>query len=599
MRQKLIIAAVAVPLALVVLIVGIYAYDEILTDDQISYGVSADGVDVSRMTQAEARQAIAAYEAGLATDPVEVEVDGTAESVLPANIGFEIDEDAVAAEAWGVRRSSNGFTNFFKWIGTRLGSPVDIEITPTIEPDLLTEVYADWNVTAIDKPAYDGGVVIVDGEPAPEYPQAGTRIDADAATPLIEAAAIGEGAEPVVLPLTAIVPRVTADDVDAAVAAASALVGSPVILRPDTPGADRTLNMEFSEAALTTALRSEIVTNSPAEVVTYLDPDVIVDIARTTAPVFEIPPLPASFEFDEPTRTISVIPHQLGKVVDLDGIVAAVEEAAAGSRSGAIPMMDGPPPDLTTEKAEAMGPWGEVSTFTTYHDCCANRVVNIQLLADEIGGSWVLPGDEFSINETAGKRTLAEGYRRAGAIIGGEVVCCDSPINVGGGTSQFATTLYNAVFFGCYEDVFHQPHSLYFSRYPFVREATLGFPAPDVIFKNDSESVLYIHTEYTPTSITVTLYGNNGGRECVSERAGNTITRVMTHPDGSVTRQSWTWNYRPKTTTTTSTTSTTTTTNPTTTTTSPSTTTTTVPDTTTTTSTTTTTMPPTTTTTVP
>lgn len=231
-----------------------------------------------------------------------------------------------------------------------------------------------------------------------------------------------------------------------------------------------------------------------------------------------------------------------------------------------MPMTEGDEAEFTTEMAEAMGPLGEVSSFTTRHPCCQSRVRNIQLLADEIGGSIVMPGEVFSVNDTAGKRTLAEGYVRAGAIINGRVECCDSSVNIGGGTSQFATTFYNAVFFGCYEDIFHQPHSLYFSRYPFVREATLGFPAPDVKFKNDSEAVVYIDTTYTSGSITVTFYGNNGGRECTSERSGNTITRVMKWPDGSETTQKWTWNYRkprkddpPATTTTTQPSSTTTT----------------------------------------
>jgi vancomycin resistance protein YoaR len=207
--------------------------------------------------------------------------------------------------------------------------------------------------------------------------------------------------------------------------------------------------------------------------------------------------------------------------------------------------------------AQDMGPFGEVSSFTTKHPCCQSRVTNIQLLADAIRGSIVLPGETFSINDTAGERTTAGGYVRAGAIINGRIQCCDSKINIGGGTSQFATTFYNAVFFGCYEDVFHQPHSLYFSRYPFVREATLGWPLPDVIFRNDSDAVVYIHTEYTPSSITVTFFGNNGGRTCTSERSGNTITRVMEHTDGSVTTQEWSWNYKkpkPEPTTTTTTT---------------------------------------------
>ncbi|MCB1247735.1 MAG: VanW family protein, partial [Acidimicrobiia bacterium] len=457
-------------------------------------------------------------------------------------------------------------------------------------PVALADVLAEWNLTAIDKPAFDGGVVIVDGVPAPEYPEPGTRIDAETATDLILSAAAGDLPSPVVLPLTDIVPRVTDAQVDAALAEARHMVTEPIVLEPGPSGASTTERMTFSPAALVTALRSEIRHNSPADVVTYLDTETLKSLARRTAPLFSVPPTPASFEFDDATKQISVLPHEIGAEVDIDAIPDAVLEALERDRTGVIPMKPGPPPDLTTDVAEAMGPFGEVSSFTTYHPCCQSRVVNIQLLADEIRGSWVLPGEQFSINETAGKRTLAEGYRRAGAIIGGEVVCCDSSVNSGGGTSQFATTLYNAVFFGCYEDVFHQPHSLYFSRYPFVREATLGYPAPDVVFRNDSPSVVYIDTTYTGTSITVTLYGNNGGRVCTSERSGNTVTRVMTHPDGSVTRESWTWNYRTEKKTTT-----TTTTRPP----SSSTTTTTAPSDTTTTTTTTTTAPPDTTTTAP
>jgi len=176
-----------------------------------------------------------------------------------------------------------------------------------------------------------------------------------------------------------------------------------------------------------------------------------------------------------------VVPSIVGQKVDLAGIPEAVEAAAEGARRGSIPMTDGDEAAFTTEMAEAMGPLGEVSAFTTNYPCCQSRVTNIQLLADAIGGSIVMPGDTFSINDTAGERTTAGGYVRAGAIINGRIQCCESKINIGGGTSQFATTFYNAVFFACYEDVFHQPHSLYFSRYPFVREATLGWPMPDVI----------------------------------------------------------------------------------------------------------------------
>jgi len=549
-RRYIIAAAIALPLIVALVVVGMYAYDEIATDDQISHGVSAAGVDISRMSRDQAEAAVAAYEANLASQPVEVVVEGQTLTVDPMVIGFDVDEADVVDQAMRVRRASNGFSNFAKWIGTRIGGVTDISVVGTIDYEALDAILTEWDLTVIDEPAQDGAVVVVNGVPTAEYPQAGIRIDHDAAADLILTAISTGSDEAIVLPLVEIEPRVNDADVDQAVALAKDLVSDRIVLRPT----GQTTPLVFSAAGLTTALRSEIVTHSPATVVPYLDEDVIKAIARTQSPAFEVPPVDASFRFDPETKEISVVPSRVGRTIDIDAIASVVSEAAHGTRSGTIPMIDGAQPSLTTEMAEAMGPFGEVSTFTTYHPCCENRVVNIQLLADEINGHWVMPGEIFSINDTAGKRTTAEGYRRAGAIIGGEVVCCDNPANVGGGTSQFATTFYNAVFFGCYEDVFHQPHSLYFSRYPYVREATLGFPAPDVKFRNDSDSVVYIETSYTPSSITVTFYGNNGGRTCESQRNGNTITRVMTHPDGSVTTQSWTWNYRSKKKTTTTTT---------------------------------------------
>ena len=233
-------------------------------------------------------------------------------------------------------------------------------------------------------------------------------------------------------------------------------------------------------------------------------------------------------------------------------------------------------------EAEALAFQGSdlLGEFTTYHNCCENRVVNIQLMADTISGHVVLPGEDFSINATVGQRTLAKGYLLAGAIIGAYVQCCDNPANIGGGTSQFGTTFYNAVFFAGLEDVEHQPHSLDFARYPDGREATMGWPHPDVVFRNNTGHPVLItthHAGYYGTSITVKIWGDNGGIEVsagASPRrniyntslviyegdrslapgqqvvkyapyAGYTIDvfRYITFPNGHTTTEKWTWTY--------------------------------------------------------
>ena len=98
---------------------------------------------------------------------------------------------------------------------------------------------------------------------------------------------------------------------------------------------------------------------------------------------------------------------------------------------------------------------------------------------------------------------------------------------MGGGVSQFATTFYNAVFWGGYQDVDHKPHSFYFSRYPEGIEATISWPRPNLEFRNDSPAAILIKTEYTATSITVKFYGDNDGRVVIgTHKPGNTDIQV-------------------------------------------------------------------------
>ncbi len=196
----------------------------------------------------------------------------------------------------------------------------------------------------------------------------------------------------------------------------------------------------------------------------------------------------------------------------------------------------------------------KVSEYTTYYKAGQARVTNIHTIARAAHGAMVSPGETFSLNGHVGRRTLAKGYVAAPAIINGEIYCCDSPINVGGGTSQFATTLYNAIFFGGYEDVYHKPHSIWFSHYPLGREATLGWTGPDVKFRNDTSTLVTIRTRHTATSVTVEFWGWNDGRRVSAGLSGSATTndggrvrvdRTIRFTDGTSKTQSWWWSYNP------------------------------------------------------
>ena len=58
---------------------------------------------------------------------------------------------------------------------------------------------------------------------------------------------------------------------------------------------------------------------------------------------------------------------------------------------------------------------------------------------------------------------------------------------IGGGISQFSTTLYNATYFAGLDEVEHKEHSYYISRYPAGREATVFDGVIDLKFRNDGD----------------------------------------------------------------------------------------------------------------
>lgn len=190
----------------------------------------------------------------------------------------------------------------------------------------------------------------------------------------------------------------------------------------------------------------------------------------------------------------------------------------------------------------------KVGEFTTRHGCCEARVTNIHRIADIVRGAYLLPGDTISLNEYVGPRTRAKGFVAAGAIRYGRL----NP-EVGGGVSQFATTIFNAAYFAGLELLEYRSHSLYFDRYPFGREATISNPQPDLVFGNTTDYPILIWTSYTETSITVTMWSTKHiGVDELDQRVYRRnlcrhveTDRQRTYPDGRVIVDTIIADYRP------------------------------------------------------
>lgn len=190
----------------------------------------------------------------------------------------------------------------------------------------------------------------------------------------------------------------------------------------------------------------------------------------------------ASFSFS--TGKPVVVPSKDGVALTADALSKAVDPVLTktGSARTATAQVTGQKPSLTTEQAKGLGIKEVTGEFTTYFPGQAYRFTNIGQAAKGINGSLVLQGQTWSLNDTLGERTTAKGYVE-GSFIDGSTL----REVVGGGISQSATTTFNAIFFAGLKDVEHSPHTLYFSRYPAGREATVAWGSLDLKFQNDSK----------------------------------------------------------------------------------------------------------------
>ena len=224
-------------------------------------------------------------------------------------------------------------------------------------------------------------------------------------------------------------------------------------------------------------------------------------------------------------------------------LIAAIREGEHEARFPTERVEPGVPTSAVREATSLLG------TFTTSYACCEPRVTNIQRMARTVDGTVVGPGEQFSLNEVAGERTRANGYKPAPTIgEGNELID-----TVGGGVSQFSTTMYNAAYFSGLQIDAHTAHSFYIDRYPAGRESTLNFGTIDLLWTNDTSAPVVVRSSASDTSVTVSLYGDSDARRVRAEtqsRSGNslgafdiTIDRVIVRRDGSRDRDSFTTSY--------------------------------------------------------
>jgi vancomycin resistance protein YoaR len=433
-------------------------------------------------------------------------------------VGLVVDQPATARILSTVGRDGSMVRRPFRWARSILG-PYEVvprfKVRTTVMNTELSQL-VEANRQAVVEPSLE----VREGMLVPTPGVQGSALDLTAiAVALDESAERGD--RPIRVDATPIpvMPTFT-DDVAAALAEeANALTDEPLTVHVGTvskeidPGTARTwFRTEVIGERLLLAPRSEAI-------LAHLE-QIFGDVATE--------PTPAHFdvvlEGDVPTPVI--VDGTPGQRCCDDAATTAVFEALLRDQHDVEVGLGSTMHEQDRAWAESLGIVELVGEFTTNHACCENRVQNIHRIADLTRGVIIPAGETWSVNDFVGRRTTENGFVVAGVIQNG--VFDES---VGGGISQFATTLFNAAFFAGLEFDEYQAHSLYISRYPYGREATLSFPAPDLVLRNSTEHPVLLWPTYTDTSITVRLFSTKtvvGEQTGQSESAAGRCTRVTT-----------------------------------------------------------------------
>lgn len=142
----------------------------------------------------------------------------------------------------------------------------------------------------------------------------------------------------------------------------------------------------------------------------------------------------------------------------------------------------------------------ELSNFSTkIIDKDDNRDINMKITCEEINGTVIKVGEEFSFNKIAGNPTPDRGYKEAGIIVKGKL-----EKGYGGGNCQVSTTIYNAVKeIEGIEILERHEHGVELGYIEKGKDSTVVFDDLDLKFKNNTQNDIKLYSTTTDTKVEV------------------------------------------------------------------------------------------------
>ena len=457
----------------------LYLAGFVMTGLRMPANATIGGVDVSGMSPHEAREAVDRALTPHVGDEVVLKHGGKEFTVDPKAAGLTFDLDRSIEQAGG-NHSWNPGTMVGLLFGTHASDPaVDAD------DEKLGSIVASI-AASVDREVVEPQITFPKKKPTPRQPKAGLVVrKADTVDTVIHGYLVAR--KPIAVPTAVVDPAVDADGLEEAMTSiAKPAMSGPVVIKVGK----KKVNLPVSAYAPALVVRVKDDKLQPE-----IDPE---KLAK---------PLTSSTTGIGKKAVDATVKIRNGKAVVVPGkegvglqpkematkLLPAITETG-DARSVEIEA-DVVEPEFTTADAKKLKIKERVSSFSTFFPYAAYRNINQGRAAKLIDGTILEPGETFSLNDTVGERTTANGFT-TGTVISGGVFREE----LGGGVSQVATTTYNAAFFAGMVDVEHHPHAFYISRYPVGREATVYFGNLDLRFRNPTKYGVLIKARVTPST---------------------------------------------------------------------------------------------------
>ena len=476
------------PTIIAALFLSVWAVDATMHRDRVVRNVKIAGETVGGLGDIALRARIDAIADRLANTQVVIATEVGDAAWVAADLGVSLDIMATYESVMATRREAL-FKRPINWLSA-LASSTAAEIAINI--DLSTLEKSLYSNARLERLGVEPSIRISNGRLQLVPGVKGRSIELqDAASAITKV--LREGTIPTVQVATVQVPTKFSDEtVNELVSKANRSIQTPLrvrvndyetVLNPDLVASWFVLDLEGTDPSL--SLETSLILASLEDL---LMP------ANTGA---------GKAEFEIRDGNVMIISSDGGTACCHHRAADLVREALETEQESQVHVLPNRPaaPREAVDRLEALGIVEKVSSFTTQYSCCVGRVTNIQRFAEIVNGNWIKPGGKLSLNETVGRRTEEKGFVPGGFISKGHLV-----EDIGGGVSQFATTIFNAAVRAGLDFEYYQAHSIYFDRYPYGLEATISYPRPDLVITNPTPFGVLIWSSWTDESVTVDIY---------------------------------------------------------------------------------------------